>query len=428
MEIFHRLESEVRTYCRMFPTVFREARGHLLIDEQGREYIDFFAGAGALNYGHNPPELKRRLLDYIAGDGVTHTLDMHSVAKRELLETMERVLLKPRGMDYKVMFPGPTGTNAVESALKLARLVTGRSNVLAFTNAFHGMTLGSLALTGNDSKRAGAGVSLSDVSRIPFHGYLGQDVDTIEVLEQYLRDTSSGMDHPAALVIETVQAEGGVNVASNPWLRRLQKVLKRYDILLIVDDIQVGCGRTGPFFSFEQADLQPDIVCLSKSFSGYGIPLAVTLMRRELDQWEPGKHNGTFRGHNLAFVTAAAALDLYWQDDRLSQDVRRKAGAVRETLEGLATEFGACVRGRGLIQAMEFADPTLAGAISEAAFRRGLIIETAGRQDEVVKLLPPLTIDDAALGEGLKILEASVREVVEPVGARAPVGSNGEMS
>lgn len=419
MDTFEQLESEVRSYCRMFPAVFARATGHQLWDEQDRDYIDFFAGAGALNYGHNHPAFKARLLEYIADDGITHSLDMATQAKRTFLETFQRLVLAPRELDYKVMFPGPTGTNAVEAALKLARTVTGRSNVIAFTNAFHGMTLGSLALTGNGSKREGAGVALTDVTRMPYHGYLGSELDTIDLLEQHLQDSSSGVDLPAALILETVQAEGGVNVASTPWLWRLQKLLKQYDILLIVDDIQVGCGRTGPFFSFEAAELDPDIICLSKSLSGYGVPLSVVLIRPELDQWEPGKHNGTFRGHNLAFVTATAALEEFWCDGNLSRDVKRRGKLVRDSLELLAASYGGSVRGRGMIQGIEFNDLEAATEVSRLAFERGLIIETAGTQDEVLKVLPPLTISDEALQQGLDIVAESVEETLGAVSARS---------
>jgi diaminobutyrate-2-oxoglutarate transaminase len=433
MEVFERLESDVRSYCRSFPTVFTTAKGHRLWDEGGREYIDFFAGAGALNYGHNDRRLKSRLLQYIADDGVTHSLDMATQAKREFLETFQRLILGPRDMDYKVMFPGPTGTNAVEAALKIARTVTGRTNVIAFTNAFHGMTLGSLALTGNGGKREGAGVALSDVTRMQYHGYMGSELDTIDLLERHLEDTSSGVDLPAALILETVQAEGGVNVASNPWLRRLERLLKRFDILLIVDDIQVGCGRTGPFFSFESADLKPDIICLSKSLSGYGVPLAVTLLRPELDQWEPGKHNGTFRGHNLAFVTATAALQHYWADEQLTRDVNRRGKIVHQRLQELADThcgnvetYGGSVRGRGLIRGLEFGEKGLATEISRAAFRRGLIIETAGAQDEVLKVLPPLTIPDDALQQGLDIIAESIEEALATAGTSGTTLRSGE--
>jgi diaminobutyrate-2-oxoglutarate transaminase len=412
MKTFERLESEVRSYCRSFPTVFQNASGHLLVDEQGEEYIDFFAGAGALNYGHNPEPLKTRLVEYLSQNGVTHSLDMATGEKRRFLEALEGVIFQPRGMQYKVMFPGPTGTNSVEAALKLARKVTGRHNIVSFTNGFHGMTLGSLALTGNRSKRNGAGIPLGNATHMPFCDYYGPETDTIAILEQQLDDNSSGLDRPAAFIIETVQAEGGVNVASRRWLQHLEQVARRHDILLIVDDIQVGCGRTGGFFSFESAGITPDIVCLSKSLSGYGLPFSVTLMRPELDVWDPGEHNGTFRGHNLAFVTATAALEHYWRNDELSRQVQRHSKRIRDVLLDLADEYDAEVRGRGMIQGIEFRDPELANAVSREAFRRGLVIETAGPRDEVLKALPPLTIPEEALNDGLDIVQEAVHDVI----------------
>ena len=412
MNTFERLESNVRGYCRSFPTVFKTACGATLINEEGDEFIDFFAGAGALNYGHNDPTLKRSLLEYLGGDGVVHALDMSTSAKRTFLQTFDRVILQPRELSYKVMFPGPTGTNAVESALKLARKVTGRHNVISFTNGFHGMTLGSLALTGNSGKRAGAGVPLNHVTHMPFCNYLGTETDTISALERFLEDSSSGMDLPAAFILETVQAEGGVNIATRGWLEALAELARRYDVLLIIDDIQVGCGRTGPFFSFEPFDVEPDIICLSKSLSGYGLPLALTLMKPELDAFEPGEHNGTFRGHNAAFVTATAALNEYWQDDSLTRQVNNQARRVRDFLLDIACDYDAEVRGRGMIQGIAFGNGLVASAISQAAFRRGLIIETAGPHDEVIKTLPPLTISDEQLGRGLEILAESTAEVM----------------
>ncbi len=415
IETINRLESEVRGYVRNFPCVFTHASGARLTDEDGREYIDFFAGAGVMNYGHNHPDLKRALLDYLSEDRIVHSLDMATEAKVKFLERFEEVILKPRGLDYRVQFPGPTGTNAVEAALKLARKVTGRERVLSFTNAFHGMTLGALAVTGNSFKRAGAGVPLSHVSMVPFDSYLEDGKDqSLALLDALLSDEGSGMDKPAAAIIETVQAEGGVNVARMEWLKELAAILKRHDVLLIVDDIQVGCGRTGPFFSFEPAGIKPDIVCLSKSLSGFGLPLAVTLMRPELDVWEPGEHNGTFRGHNPAFVTATAALD-FWADDTLRQETERKAGKVTQRLEALVRRIPvqAELRGRGLIQGIEFADTEMAAECSAEAFKRGLIIETAGIDDQVLKLLPPLMIPDADLDAGLTIVEEAVRAVAE---------------
>src|SRR5690554_6246978 len=290
MNIFERHESEVRSYCRSFPAVFETAKGAWITDENGKRYLDFFAGAGVLNYGHNPDRLKKALIDYVSADGITHALDMYTTAKRRFIERFQEVILAPRGMDYKLQFPGPTGTNAVESALKLARKVTGRERMVSFTNAFHGMTLGSLAVTGNGFKRAGAGVPLNNTLAVPFEGYLGDETDTLDYLARMLEDDGSGLDTPAAVIVETVQAEGGINVASIEWLRRLREVTREHGVLLIIDDIQVGCGRTGKFFSFEEAGIQPDMITLSKSLSGYGLPFALLLIQPEHDQWAPGEH------------------------------------------------------------------------------------------------------------------------------------------
>lgn len=411
--VFERLESEVRGYCRSFPTVFTHAEGATLRDAKGRTYLDFFAGAGALNYGHSHPVMRDALIDYLQSGGVVHTLDLHTAAKARFLETFERLVLRPRSLDWKVMFPGPTGTNAVEAALKLARKVTGRTEVVSFTNGFHGMTLGALAVTGNAGKRAGAGVPLGHAQALPYDGYLGDSVDTLDLFEHLLRDGSSGLDLPAAVILETVQAEGGVNVASPEWLRRLRKITAEHGVLLVVDDIQVGCGRTGPFFSFERAGIEPDIVTLSKSLSGFGLPFALTMFRRDLDVWSPGEHNGTFRGFNLAMVTATAALETFWRDDTFARATERKAALVSERLRAIAevTPFVRGVRGLGMIQGLECTPAARANEVSKAAFERGLVIETAGPNDEVVKLLPPLTLDEAELTRGLDLLAESFAQV-----------------
>ena len=414
MTIFERRESNVRGYCRVFDKVFTKAEGSLIQDEDGMTYIDFFAGAGALNYGHNPPDMRDKLLEYLDAGGVVHSLDMFTDAKRTFMETFEERILKPRNMDYKLMFTGPTGTNAVEAALKLARKVTKRTNVIAFTNGFHGMTLGSLAVTGNQGKRDGAGVPLSDALTMPFDGYTGCE-DSVALIEAFLEDSSSGLEKPAAFILETLQAEGGINVAGKTWLRKLAALAKRHGILLIVDDIQVGCGRTGPFFSFEEVGIRPDIVTLSKSLSGFGLPFALTLIRPQHDIWSPGEHNGTFRGHNLAFVTATTALD-YWTDDSLTKSVIAKGQRVQESLEAMVERhpnLNLEVRGKGLIWGLDFGTEGLAGEISKQAFANGLIIETAGSCDQVLKILPPLTIDEDTLQRGLDIVAQTLYKVAE---------------
>lgn len=408
-DIFTSIESEARSYSRTWPTTFDRAQGSWLYSEDGKPYLDFFAGAGALNYGHNNPLLKRKLIDYIERDGVHHGLDQATVAKREFLETVDEVLLRPRGLDYKVQFPGPTGTNSVESALKLARKITGRESIISFTNAFHGMTLGSLSVTGNSMKRGGAGIPLVHATPMPYDNYFDGQVDDFLYFERLMQDSGSGLNEPAAVIVETLQGEGGINNSRAEWLRGLSDLCKRHGILLIVDDVQMGCGRTGPFFSFEEAGIEPDIVCMSKSIGAYGSPLAITLIKREHDVWEPGEHNGTFRGNNPAFVTGAEALRQYWSDDVLEKSTLAKGERVGEVLDTLVAKYGGTVsKGRGLARGLGFEEPERAGAVSKAAFERGLILETSGPDSEVVKIMPPLTLTDDELEQGLQIMSDSV--------------------
>lgn len=420
--VFENIESAVRSYCRRFPAVFSKARNASLEDESGRQYIDFLSGAGALNYGHNNPEVRDRLVEYLLSDGIVQSLDLHTSAKKDFLRTFNDVILAPRGYDYRVQFTGPTGTNAVEAALKLARKVTGRRNVVAFTNAFHGMTLASLAVTARASKRAAAGVSLQDVIRMPYDGYLGDGVDSLDFIEAILFGTGSGVDLPAAFILETVQAEGGINVASPEWLSRLATLAVKHDVLLIVDDIQAGCGRAGTFFSFERAGIYPDMVCLSKSISGYGLPMSLVLIRPHLDRWEPGEHNGTFRGNNLAFVAATSVLT-YWHDSTFCKAIERKSQLVFEhlrTIQASVPRHVSGVRGIGLLQGLVFNDPQVAGAVSKAAFERGLIVELCGPLENVVKLMPPLTIEDDVLLDGMGRLSDAVLMQCVDIGADRP--------
>nr|MDA3962343.1 diaminobutyrate--2-oxoglutarate transaminase [Planctomycetota bacterium] len=391
------------------------ARGSELIDSDGQHYLDFLGGAGTLNYGHNHPRLKRAVIDYLQKDGVLHGLDMHTEAKERFMTTFRDLILEPRGLDYKMQFTGPTGTNAVEAAMKLARKITGRHDIISFTNAFHGMTLGAVAATGNSHHRGGAGVPLSGTTFMPYSGYFGSETDTIAYMERLIEDPSSGVDLPAAMILETVQGEGGVNVASRAWLQRLAELCRRNKILLIVDDIQVGCGRTGSFFSFEGYDIEPDIVTLSKSLGGIGLPMALVLMKPELDQWKPGEHNGTFRGNNLAFVAATEALESFWGDKRFEEEIREKGAILRQRLQWIKAdnpELKAQVRGRGMIYGIDFEDATFAGDLVQKCYERKLIIENCGPKGRVLKFLGPLTTTVEQLNDGLDRLVEAVAELV----------------
>ena len=414
-DVFDRMESEVQSYARSFPVLFNKAQGSYLYDDEGNAYLDFLAGAGTLNYGHNNPVLKEKLIEYLSSDSIVHGLDMHTVAKRNLLDMFDEVILQPRNMNYVMQFTGPTGSNAVEASLKIARNIKGRSNIITFTNGFHGVSLGALAVTGNSHHRGAAGVDLHGATVMPYDGYMGQGFDTTEYIDQQLSDAPSGVDHPAAVIVETVQGEGGINAASFEWLRNLEKLCRKHDMLLILDDIQAGCGRTGTFFSFDEVGIEPDIITLSKSLSGYGLPFSVVLMRPELDQWKPGEHNGTFRGHNPAFVTAAAALDHYWRDDSFAKEVQKKGEVIQERFREIAGQYDDhwfYVTGRGMMQGLVCRDGELAEEITSEAFKRNMVVETSGADDQVIKTLCPLTISEEDLNRGLDIIAESVEAVM----------------
>ncbi|MCW8829612.1 MAG: diaminobutyrate--2-oxoglutarate transaminase [Gammaproteobacteria bacterium] len=414
MRIFEEMESEVRGYVRSFPAIFDTAKGSFIYDEHGNKFIDFFAGAGTLNYGHNNPIISEALIEYLQRDGIVHALDKATVAKKNFLQKFQDTILTPRNLNYKIQFTGPTGTNAVETALKLARMVKRRSNVIAFTNGYHGLTMGALAVTGNDFYRDESYGARNNADSVPFDGYFGPDVNTIDYLRKFLSDGSSGIDLPAAIIVETVQGEGGINVASTKWLQELSELCHEFDILLIIDDIQVGNGRTGTFFSFEEAGIKPDMVCMSKSIGG-GLPMAILLMRPELDQWQPGEHTGTFRGNNLAFVAATQALT-YWENEDFSESIKYKGQIMEEELSRIAEKYPQLeieLRGRGMVWGLDIGRGGFAGDVSKEAFDNNLIIELAGADDSVVKFLPALTIEEDTLREGMAIIDKAIGNLLE---------------
>ena len=414
MNIFEKCESNVRSYCRSFPAIFHRAKGSIVYDESGKEYIDFFAGAGALNYGHNHDYIKQKIMSYLDADGIAHGLDMYTSAKEKFLAQFNQVILNPKQLDYRVQFCGPTGTNAVEAALKLARKVKQRTGIFSFMGAYHGMTLGSLSITGNTGVRAGTIGTLNNVTFMPYpYGFM-ESFDTIEYIESVLNDVNSGIEKPAAIVFETVQAEGGVIVAPIEWMQRLRKLCDDNDILLISDDIQVGCNRTGSFFSFERANIVPDMVTLSKSISGYGFPMSLLLIKPELDIWEPGEHNGTFRGNQLAFIGATAALE-YKGNINLEQDVKEKELFLKSYLTQQIAPMSdkIAIRGIGMIWGIDvknFGGKSFAKAITSRCFEKGLIVEVAGRNSTVIKILPPLVIDMPTLQKGCSIIKEAFNE------------------
>ena len=412
MSIFEQCESNVRSYCRSFPAVFHRAKASIVYSESGQEYIDFLAGAGALNYGHNNDYIKQKVMAYLDADSITHGLDLHTAAKEKFLTTFSEYVLIPKQLNYRIQCCGPTGTNAVEAALKLARKVKKRSGIFSFMGAYHGMTLGSLSVTGNTAIRAGMGGTTNHVTFMPYpYGFM-ETIDTIAYIESILNDVNSGIEKPAAIIFETVQAEGGIVVAPIEWMQRLRALCDRHDILLICDDIQVGCGRTGPFFSFERANIVPDLVVLSKSISGYGFPMSLLLIKPEFDLWEPGEHTGTFRGYQLAFVGGTAALE-YRETTGLEKEVKLKESFLKTFLTEAIAPLNSNIeiRGIGMIWGIDLAKSggeSFAKKVAARCFELGLIVERVGRQDTVLKLLPSLTIEMPVLQQGCSILKQAL--------------------
>ena len=407
----YKIESDVRSYCHSFPAEFISASNSNMVDRNGNIYIDFLCGCGSLNYGHNHVVLREALVKHIQNTGIAISMDLHTEAKSKFLEAFSSLILKPRGLDYRLQFTGPTGTNAVEAAIKLARKLTGRTNIIAFTNGYHGCTLGALSLTGSNFQRNASSALLNGVSHMPYDNYFGQLVNTADLLEKMLDDCSSGIDEPAAIILETIQGEGGLNTATSPWIQKIFSTARKHGALLIIDDIQAGCGRSGHFFSFEPFGITPDIVTLSKSLSGFGLPMSLVLVRPEYDIWKSGEHNGTFRGNNHAFVTATAALEHFWSDDSFQSSIQHKAQILSDGLERIAERFGFTVKGRGLMQGISFASRDISKAVSSICYKRGLILETCGPEGEVLKLLPPLTIEEDELLRGLQIIEESLNDL-----------------
>ena len=412
VSVFDEHESNVRSYCRSFPNVFHTAKGSLAYSETGEAYIDFFAGAGALNYGHNNEFIKHKILSYLEADGIVHALDMYTPAKRDFLQKFFNIVLEPKQLDYKVQFCGPTGTNAVEAALKLARKIKNRSGIYSFIGAYHGMSLGSLSASGNISLRSGVALPLAPVTFMPYpYGFMST-FDSIAYIEAVLNDPHSGIEKPAAVLLETVQAEGGIIVAPVDWLQRLRSLCDAYDLLLICDDLQGGCGRTGPFFSFERAGIVPDMVTLSKSIIGYGLPMSLLLIKPEFDIWKPGEHTGTFRGNQLAFVGASAALE-YTRDNNLENATKANTLFIDEFLKSqiMPLDKNITIRGIGMIWGIDFSklgETNLSRKVAYRCFELGLLVEIAGRNDTVIKVIPPLTIEKEILEKGLLIIRQSI--------------------
>lgn len=415
-EVFEDRESEVRGYCRHFPVMFTRGKNAIMYSADGERYVDFFAGAGALAMGHNNPYIKGKIMDYLATDGIVQALDLYTEVTEKFLRTLNEVYFKPHGLDYKVQFCNASGANSVEAALKLARKNKKRTNIISFTGAYHGQSLGALSVTSGAEGRGGAGVPLDNVTFVPYATDLGTEEASLNYLKWVLEDDHSGVTPPAAVILEAVQGEGGIKVPSVEWLQGVRKICDEHDILMICDEIQCGVCRTGNFFAWERAGIEPDFICVSKSISGFGLPLSMLFIKRELDIWHPGEHTGTFRGNQLALIGATAMLE-YIRDNHIPDEVKRKGEIVEKFIKERILPLDSRIEARGIglfwgIDMHEFGKG-VAEEVQKENLKGHLVHDICGREDCVVKILPPLTIEDAVLTEGLEIIEKSLQTVVK---------------
>jgi len=429
-------ESNARVYPRHFPFAVADAAGSFIRDLDGNVFIDFLAGAGVLSFGHNHPELVGVAAEQM---GVfTHGLDMPSPVKDAFTEAQLSML--PVGMRdrMKIQFCGPTGANAVDAAVKLAKTATGRGDIVAFQGGFHGSSHVGMALTGNLSQKGPIANGMPGVHFFPFASGgscpagadpVSWDANCVAFLEYALTDPNGGIPLPAAVIMEMVQGEGGVNPATREFVQRVRRLTRELGVVLIVDEVQTGCGRTGSWFAFEQYDIEPDVVVASKALSGMGLPVAIILYGRELDVWKPGAHSGTFRGNQLAFAAGVKAVEMFRRDDILG-NVRARGEQIARRLADLEPHPAVReVRGRGLMWGIELnapADGRTAGELAEEvqarAVRAGLILELGGRDDCVVRMLPPLNVTEEVVDMALSILVQALESSYVGTSQSAAVG------
>jgi diaminobutyrate-2-oxoglutarate transaminase len=427
-------ESAARTYARHLPIVPVRAQGSWITGADGRDYLDCLSGAGTLALGHNHPAVVAAIREVLDSGAPLHVLDLATPVKDDFTSVLTAALPPELAADCRVHFAGPTGADAVEAALKLARIATGRRGVFAFTGAYHGMTAGALALTGANAVREPAVAGDAFLTRLPFpHPYrcpfglggtLGESASASYV-RTLLSDPHSGTATPAAVVVEPVQGEGGVVPAPDAWLRSLRAVTAEHGVPLIADEVQTGFGRTGTLFGVDHAGVVPDVMVLSKAVGG-GLPLAVVVYRAELDRWAEGAHTGTFRGNQLAMAAGAATIRHI-----LAEDLATRAAVLGERLLAGLARYQARhpllgqLRGRGLMLGLEIVDPDAEpdalGALPAAPLTarrlraellaRGVIAELGGRHGAVLRLLPPLTLGDDEADHLMSVLELALDAV-----------------
>lgn len=420
------VDSRAVYYPTVIPTAWEAGKGATLRDVDGNTYIDFLAGISVLNVGHSNPQVveavKRQL------DKLTHALDIPTPERIGLIEKL--VQIAPSGLraNSRVLFGGPTGSDAIEGALKVAKFNTKHHTFLAFHGAYHGMTSGALSVTSKKAFKTGFLPLLPDIHfapyaycyRCPFgKEYPECDMQCVRYIEYLFIDPESGLADPAAIIVEPIQGEGGFIVPPDGYLKELRRICDENSVLLIVDEIQTGFGRAGKMFACEYDDVTPDIMTIAKAVGGIGLPLSGCVIRKELDTWEPGGHLGTFRGNVLACVAGLAAINFTMEKGLVERSAREGAHMLRRLKElQQETKTIGDVRGKGMMVAAEFVEDKktkkpateLVKRIQAKCLERGVLVWKAGHWPNVIRFLPPLVITRDHTDKGLDVFSDAVKE------------------
>ena len=435
----HLREPNAQASAGHLPIAVDRGTGSFLHDLDGNVFIDFLSGAGVLALGHSHPELVEVATAQLGR--FCHGLDLPSAAKDAFVEAQLSMLPGRMAERTKLHFCGPTGASAVDAAITLCKAATGRGDVVSFQGGFHGTALAGTALSGLVADKAPIRNGLPGVHFFPFSNCSdcplglardGCDTNCATFIERSLRDPNGGIARPAAVLLELVQAEGGVIPADPEFVRRVRELTRELDIPLVVDEVQTGCGRTGTWFAFEQYGIEPDVIIASKALSGIGQPVALIMYDQRLDVWAPGAHTGTFRGNQVAFAAGTRTVEIIRRDDVLGNVRAREAQIDRQLAVLRGHPWVRGVRGRGLMWGVELAHPSTgrrpsaqAERVRAQALRQGLIVELGGRDDCVLRMLPPLNVTADVVDTACRILVDAVEQVTGtpagPMPAAVPI-------
>jgi diaminobutyrate-2-oxoglutarate transaminase len=417
------IDSSAVAYPEDIPVAFEEGRGATVRDADGNTFIDMFAGIGVLNVGHANPYV----LDAVheQADKLVHTVDFPSEARLELIEKLDEIAPGDLRGNNRVVFGGPTGSDAIEASIKLAKYNTGGTGLVAFRGGYHGATSGAMSITGNKKFKGNYTPLLADVVHAPYPNptEMGKSPEAavdhaLEEVQAIFEDPYGGLTNPAGIFVEPIQGEGGVVTPPEGFLQGLRDVADDNDVPLVFDEIQSGLGRTGQWWASEWYDVTPDVVTSAKALGGAGFPLSATIYREDLDTWDTCDNPWTYRGHVDAMRAGTRAIEYIRNHDLLAhaRDLGEYIrGRLREAAEGNPRIVD--VRGKGLFVGCEFVDSDgtpdsdAADALQDYCFERGVLVWKAGRHGNVLRLLPPLVLTEELAEIALEVVVDGIETV-----------------